>query len=275
MSDDRHWCAIPRISIPDPAPPDPMEIVSKLILGADPDELFLNFNPGRPLTNAFCPTGQGGGIDPTCSPKGKSRAELVGGSGNDRKIERFDEESHIPEDLRQAGEAIRDNSAASAAVSSYTKDRTPDGTPVHLDINQKLRSAEALDSKEQALVNELDGITSKPFGAPITAYRGLGSSSQKFLDRATAALKSGEHVVDNGFGSTSLNPRVAGTAFSQFGVVCQVRVKRGAYLEPSTKYDGEHEVLLARGSRFKVIAIDQRVKIGGVKEYTVIRMEEV
>lgn len=224
--------------------------------------------------NAFCPTGSGGGVDPTCSPNSNRVGPPAGGSGSNRRMEKFDETQHVPKDLLRAGEQIRDNKEAASSVAKYTRDKTEDGTPVHVVLNQKLRSGQELSQDDRALVSELDKITRKDFDSPVTTYRGLGISSGKFLENARGALEAGGTLQDNGFGSTSLNPRVASTAFSQFGVICQVEVRRGAYLEPSTQYGGEHEVLLARESRFRVVGIDDRVKIGGVKEYTVIRLQE-
>lgn len=40
--------------------PAPQYVID--VLGVDPDDLF------PPTTNVFCPTGKGGGVDPTCSP---------------------------------------------------------------------------------------------------------------------------------------------------------------------------------------------------------------
>lgn len=229
---------------------------------------------GWVVFNAFCSTGPGGGIDPHCSPNSSRVGPAAGGSGNNRQMEKFEETDHVPIDLLRAGQQIRDNKEAAASVARYTRDKTEDGTPVHVVLNQKLRSGQELSQDDKALVSELDKITRKEFDSPVTVYRGLGASSGKFLENARSALEAGGTLQDNGFGSTSLNPRVASTAFSQFGVVCQVEVRRGAYLEPSTQYGGEHEVLLARGSRFRVVGIDDKVKIGGVKEYTVIRLQE-
>jgi hypothetical protein len=128
-------------------------------------------------------------------------------------------------------------------------------------LNQALRNAEAddnglgiankLTTKQAAMVGALDVLTriDQRDPPPATVYRGAGSNVAKAIDR----LGVGNTWTDHGFISTSTVAGV-GTAFSseETGVVMRISTRQGVSISDASNLPGEREVLLPRGSRFRI-----------------------
>jgi hypothetical protein len=123
-------------------------------------------------------------------------------------------------------------------------------------------------SKGVAVANELasnisSAINKSTTKAPIYVYRG---ATRSYLQ---GPIKRGRTFKDNGFTSASINLETA-RAFKQGGVMLRIRVRKGAkaaYLGNKLN-EGESEVLLQRGTRYKIIG-KNKMKVGG-KTYDVI-----
>jgi hypothetical protein len=197
---------------------------------------------------------------------------LPAGVGDNRTIPLFSSEDHVPKDLVKKSKRLERSDDFLDAIDEYTGETRE--VPLHVTMNDKLRSGQTLDSTEQSVASQLDWAMSD-FKSPITVYRGVGNRGAELLEKARAALESGGTIQDNGFGSTSLSPQVAGNAYtSGSGVVSQITLRHGAYIEPVSQFGGEQEVLTPRGIRYRVVGIDNNVKIG-IETHAVVRMEEV
>lgn len=207
-----------------------------------------------------------------------------GGGGDNRTIDRLDSEN-LRESLNKSAEKVAETSgdpSVAAAIESYTRGKDAAGEPIHRKLNTALRSGSAPDAECGKVRDALDKLTSEEFEEPVTVYRGTGDHGREMLAAAERLMREGGEARDDGFGSASADPMVA-RGFAGWDesretrIVVQIEARRGAYVGKVSAYDeGEHEVLLPRGSRFRVKGIDHNVQIGGVKvKHTVIRMEQV
>ena len=217
--------------------------------------------------NAFCPTGPGGGVDPTCSPSGATDLR----------------EKNLPFD-KERGEARR-MGARLAKTQKLTKDQDAvvnwyrDGG--YTNINQQLRErAEQPDLLEQQrkdwgaaftnkqAIEHLDAVLNKSsLPEAMVVYRGLrqAADGKRLLER-----QPGDVVRDEGFLSTSLSPQSAYWSFAHegtgSGVLLRIVLPKGfkaAYISGSEGV--ESEVLLQRGVSFEVVGMTERADEHGRK----------
>jgi hypothetical protein len=124
-------------------------------------------------------------------------------------------------------------------------------------MNAHLRRDEAVTPEVAAEIEELHKAfeDAPPFEHPVSVWRGIKVDFEKLdelVGQFEAAAKSGEAVAFKGFTSTSANPEVA----LDFGeVVFEITAKKGLYLEPITQWEGEREILMPHGAKFKVHGI--------------------
>ena len=109
----------------------------------------------------------------------------------------------------------------------------------------------SIDAEYQAEIME-DAIASAPkIAKPITVYRGLSMEAAVKVDRA----KIGSTILDKGFASTSTAETTA-RDFAQGGApILRIKLPKGTSaisMHPFTEFDNEHEILLQRGSQFKI-----------------------
>jgi len=86
----------------------------------------------------------------------------------------------------------------------------------------------------------------------VTVFRGMRPVSGYPTDPKEFV---GMHISDKGFVSTSLSPETAKEFLTSGGYVYKIKVKKGtkaAYIEGVGKHYSEQELLLPRGSKFKV-----------------------
>jgi hypothetical protein len=142
-------------------------------------------------------------------------------------------------------------------------------------INNTLRQQGGVGAGIKGSVNSLDSAIAKNTLAQDTfVYRGV---SKKVL----AGAKPGAVITDKGYPSTSLDfsaaAHFAGIAEGG-GVVTRIRVpkgrKAGAVDGLNKKYPDENEVLLPRGTRFKVVGKSKVSGAGGLRR-TVIDLEVI
>jgi hypothetical protein len=99
------------------------------------------------------------------------------------------------------------------------------------------------------MVAALDAVTrcDKRDPPPATVYRGSGEKVMMQIDK----LGVGDTFVDHGFMSTSTR-RAAAESFGGGKVMMRISTRQGISIKAWSSHKNEEEVLLPRGSRFKV-----------------------
>lgn len=179
----------------------------------------------RVLANVYCPTGPGGGVDPTCSPN--DHATYIG----------------------------RDKSLA-RTLHDYTG-----GGTHYIDVNETLRKSPAALLNARRPVEDLKrgsvirtavilqrGVQSAPSLGDVILYRGLN----KKLGKELLKSKIGDEVRLAGFQSTSYDRKVA-EDFSE-GVMLEIKDPKGLALG-SYSYAGQNEVLLPHNAAYRVESV--------------------
>lgn len=211
------------------------------------------------------------------------------GRGDNRMITVARSENDVSENIRsqknRVGDLIEKENLRDA-IHKYTGGIRGDGIGYFRKLNRDLRSGGELDPELEKLATDLDKLTSLKFDPPgATAYRGIadpeGSSATDFLRKAEAALSEGGTIRDPGFGSASASAGVsrdfAGRSDSGDKVIMQIDgIERGAYLEGATKVSGELEVLLPRGTEYRIVGIDKGVLLDTERRtHTIVRVRPV
>ena len=123
-------------------------------------------------------------------------------------------------------------------------------------LNSRLRQGQPLSSTQATLAANLDkAIAKHRMAQTTTVYRGIKEPAKFF--GPTVLL--GTVVIDNGFISTSKASSTAIKFTGEGGMVAKITVQKGASaIDVSTLslHSHETEVLLPRGSMFKVVAIN-------------------
>jgi ADP-ribosyltransferase exoenzyme len=129
-------------------------------------------------------------------------------------------------------------------VYSYMQDSYP--------INSSLRSNNRL-AQHKTSIDHLDKVTNNPLKHNTVVYRGLNNEEGKSF------LKN-KIFEDKGFHGASLDPDVADGISSLSNYSARIFLKKGdkgAYLPHARNefpnFDAEHEFLLPRGQRYKVL----------------------
>lgn len=126
------------------------------------------------------------------------------------------------------------------AVRAYT------GNGYHT-INAGLRGRETISSGDKVVTKHLSAAM-RPIPDEMTLFRGSQASISEF--------KVGELWEDKGFHSTAIH--------SDGGFYTSARTKfhitvpkgtKGAYVDPNSSHRGEHEVILDKGTKFRVISV--------------------
>jgi hypothetical protein len=284
-----------------------------------------------PVTNTFCKTGKGGGIDPTCGgvPGGQSLAELraerqrtydaaVAAKTKKKNIELSNRVGEIDKQIKELeakGKAPASPGEKKDATPAPTKQATPAPAPApkpdpkppreqpaakpsqaqgkelktdkarsdyaakHADwgndlspaqqkaladyqreayqkINKDLRAGKAPDKTAQDIDAAIKKSTIKE---AVTVYRGVGANFD------SSGMKPGAEFTDKGFVSTSMGKERAGlTTFSDAKTVFKINVPAGARAAVLNASPGrarsmevEHEVLLPRNSKFRVVRVTE------------------
>ena len=152
-----------------------------------------------------------------------------------------------------------------AAIKSYTGgDYYP--------IQQELRGLAAPTGHYDATIRELDGVLAQASFDGGTVYRGLGATASQAL---AGQIGKGSVITDKSFVSTTSAEAIARTAWkrgfaaeSRSNIVMQIKVPAGAHaaeISGISGLRGEAEVLLPRGSQFRVTSWSPRSRRLGVE----------
>lgn len=191
---------------------------------------------GEVVTNAFCPTGSGGGVDPTCSPK-KSR-----GSKNYPEVSKAEYESWSQGKFDS--DPVRRHKENSVPLNRFLRvgEVIPSGfsTAKALDRQGKeITGFNQMDASEvkyhRQLVSQMDKEFKSLAPRDLTVYRALANDQS-----------SNKSFVDLGFPSLTIDQKTA----SVFGDdVIAVRISKGTPLIISGSFN-EYEFILPRGVKF-------------------------
>lgn len=129
------------------------------------------------------------------------------------------------------------------------------------DINGGLRSGK-VPADYQATVRELDSaISQSKLPENTVLYRGMSMSPE-----LSSKIKPGATFSDSAYTSTSINPRIpASFARGEGKTMMRIKAKKGQSglaVNNVSNYDGEHEVLLPRGTSYRVTNVYKDKKTG-------------
>ena len=185
------------------------------------------------------------------------------------------------------------------AVLDYT-------TGGYRELNGRLWRDLELSPEQAALARRLDSTIAKAGDLPEPAVvwhgtkvgptldslgaEGVGLSREareellerRLADWAEETYAVGSEITFPGFTSTSLRSDAAldaSLSTSSPGIVFEIVATRGAYVQPVTRFDDEWEILLARGSRFRVVNVIRRATFerdsGATPARTVVQVIQI
>jgi SPP1 gp7 family putative phage head morphogenesis protein len=225
-------------------------------------------------TNTFCPTGVGGGVDPSCSPGGTATDDESGSAGP--HLSAFGGRTPAfkvdhPHAKRGPNPELPDATrppihAAETAQSLHAYSWGSDGP-----MNKALRETGAPpvgtigggkgkpEVDGEATFKAMQGVfaAAKPFGPPpVVVTRGLdvdAKTTRQIEAAARKAMDKGHELVMPGFISTTTDP---GAEFSG-KVKYRIAAVHGVDMKPYTQFPMEDELLLNHNSRFKVTKVER------------------
>lgn len=219
--------------------------------------------PSKSIELAFCPTGEGGGVDPHCEPdnkgKGKPKPKL---SADD--LDALDDK--YAKAYFKALKAA--NEFALRGIAVYVRS----GSDEHKMINGKLRGIprETLIKRHSSITRSVfKAIPEKTVDDAIKGLEEAFKTAPKLQENLTVyrgitgdivgKLKKGQTFTDKGYMSTSLTQR-AGSFFAfETGALLEISVPKGTKAILPSKYfgrPGEREVLLDKGQSLRVKSIE-------------------
>jgi hypothetical protein len=233
--------------------------------------------------NTFCATGEGGGVDPTCGGDG------VAGGRAQAKVTSMKN----PWSEQIAGENDRFYNAKRAAdwTNKHFSEATKRMSPKDLktvdvyaggrfsNVNDGLRGTSKMDDVDKAIVKGLDEAVAKS-ESPEEVMVFRGAQEVGFLGDPSNLV--GKTLLEKGYTSTSLMEEVAnGFAYSrgeQDDARFEIKIPKGAKMLSVDSLLGDrslsqHEMILPRGSRFKVTGATPKTLKGTKKKFWVIEME--
>ena len=202
-------------------------------------------NSWIPFGNAFCPTGKGGGVDPTCTKGSSSISSVTPKRGEEaaKQVKKDQEDWRASLSLDEISHLKSYSSNDFTSINGYLRR----GNLGDLTEHQVKESIEVLDKAlSKAVIKE-----------PIVVTRTINKEY-------AGDIKAGDIYSDKAYLSTSTNKRGIDDIHRNLYVM-EISLKvgsNGAYLEPWARHDfnaGENEVLLPRGSKFRVVSVEGRI----------------
>lgn len=191
------------------------------------------------VDNVFCPTGQGGGIDPTCSP------DKGGGFGGGKSLTKKEEDV-----LTEWG--IETKKVNASAVRDYLT--TGKGTRGTKDVVDSLKSAS---SKLPVYKGEV--------------YRGITFDKRSQRVLFTAKIGRTKEYEEKSFSSASSDRQVGEDfASGKFGVVLKIKSKTARDISPYMVATDQKEVLIQPNTKYKLVKTE---RIG--KDTPLLHLEEI
>ncbi len=216
-------------------------------------ELLTPANLSAAGSDATGAGADGGGRPPDGDADANPRALRPGSAALEGKKLRFDSDQPRDDHGRWASSLTADQKQA---LKDYT------GGYYYSNINAALRQGKMPDGREGEIVKHVDSaLENASTETKITLYRGISPSSAA---RLNGQLGKGSIITDRGFVSTSSSRAIA-RALRGFqtangtGLMMEIQVRAGsrvASLAAVSGTPGEQEMLLPRGSSFRVTGYD-------------------
>lgn len=198
------------------------------------------------VENSFCPTGEGGGVDPTCSPS----SSMFGDSERLQReyIHYTAGQGHVSLKLDYRPWVNNLSKEEVAGIRRYS-------TEGFKRINPKLRSGAPQTALDQKAIEACDSALARAeVQESFVAYRGL-KATKGFDPRSLI----GKTFKDAGFGSVTMKSSLA-KSFSKSeedAVLIEVHIPKGTkggYIPSVSKHPLEEEFLLPRDTTYRVVA---------------------
>lgn len=195
--------------------------------------------PTGQVGNVFCPTGEGGGIDPTCSQSGGHVPALYSMQYSE------DIENEL---VNENTERLRDHHRQ--AIMAYTEWASGD-------MNRTLRKqdVDGLSDEQIEVFDSLSGSMSARVPDGLVVYRGIGGPH---VNSIVENARNAKEVRIDGFISTSINPVVANrfTRGSEGNsAIMRIKPRRGVYVDGVSNIPDEKEFIMDHRSEFKVLGV--------------------
>jgi SPP1 gp7 family putative phage head morphogenesis protein len=208
--------------------------------------------PESILGNVFCPTGEGGGVDPNCPVGAKKEGWQSIPKWQREGLEK--QADQLTEDEKQTIAEYQETGLYDPMNNYLRTGRlAPTGELGQFDEALFQGGFDEPESKgwmDQQIAH-MDGILDKTvLHGDLTVYRGVEAG--KLGD-----VKAGQVLVDPGFMSTSAEKEQAQGFAEKGGAVLKIKVKHGSkalYIDSVVDL-GQKELLFPRGSRLKVSAV--------------------
>lgn len=127
-------------------------------------------------------------------------------------------------------------------------------------INDYLRGTEEADPETLATISTIDrAFSDAHISDSIVTYRGVNGDAAAYIRHMM--LQVGDAFTDPGYASTSISPERARlfAAWPADGMILRIHVgenMRGIDMSPFSDFPEEGEFLLPRGTRFRVLALE-------------------
>jgi len=164
----------------------------------------------------------------------------------------------LPVHLREPAKSLP--AGQRRAVEGYTAEN-------YKEINANLRDGRDISPQMAAARDDVRAAiqAQQPFPEPVLAWRGLRVEDPKaaadLTNRLRDLLLTGQPLTMRGVVSTTLDPSIATTgsfgADQAGGFTFEIRARKGLYVDEVSANEGERELLLDHGSKFRVVAIKE------------------
>lgn len=220
------------------------------------------------VSNTFCPTGKGGGVDATCG-KGESllsqsmekRAKRLVKSAARFKEDHADYLNNLAREDRLAAEAVK--RYAGLDSSAYPLNGRMRRCPPNFECLPDDPTHESEISRQfmEDMVRAVEGAPLLP--EPVTVYRGIDLSgrvyrgktgkdqAEELLEAAKAIKGSGDEFRMPSFTSSSLDPKEAADLGGK-SITFRILAKSGLYVESVSSQPEERELVQSPNTRYRV-----------------------
>jgi hypothetical protein len=141
----------------------------------------------------------------------------------------------------------------------------------YVEMNKYLRGQVDYISPEDLRGAQQAQLGMRPSTVPILLHRGAGTGSQIGVKNAKLSdieALVGKTLTDKGFMSTSVGGRAAFTTHVVLEIECPVGTQM-AYVDRVSVNKGENEMVLAAGTRYKIVSVKEEKTKAGTKQLVV------
>lgn len=207
----------------------------------------------------------------TTSPSPTPEDMLMAQWGNSPIPDRKEEGSYLDFEKRGNAHKERDARGPNSALGPESRPELSEDekaaavryTATYEDLNRALNKGEPLHPRDEKIDRALRMAFAKckPFPEPVTVSRGIylyDQEAAKFMESCKQALETGSEVLMPAYSSTTTHiPDELGRTYFGGTHALEMTCKYGIDLKPISLAHTENELLIDRGSRFRVTKIEQ------------------